>query len=239
MIKSLLLTRTHEENEFLKKYFKNKDININLISAPLLEIEFKKKLSPLTKYNIFIFTSSYAVKAIKNIKTLKKKYAFCVGSKTTSEAEKLGFIVFNAKGNSKDLLSLIKKESILKNSKILYVRGKNITMNFKEELKKMNFNIDQEIVYRQKELKIKKEIFYKIQNGNINSVAFFSSNAVKSFYKSVRKLPSNFTIFCFSESIANKFKKYYGAKDFNFFISKKPNIDDFCDLFLFNREIKF
>ena len=72
LIKSLLLTRTHEENEFLKKYFKKKDININLISAPLLEIEFKKKLIPLTKYNIFIFTSSYAVKAIKNIKTLKK-----------------------------------------------------------------------------------------------------------------------------------------------------------------------
>lgn len=236
MIKSMLLTRTHEENEILKNHLKHRNINLNFISAPLLEIEFTKNLILPKNYNTFIFTSSYAVRAIKNVKISKQVSAFCVGNKTSTEAEKLGFDVYNANGDSKDLLNLIKKKLILKKSKILYLRGKNITMDLKKELEKVGFNVDQYIVYTQKELKLNNEILNKIHNGKINSAAFFSSNSVKSFKKSVQNIPKDFFIFCLSTSIANLFRNNNEFLDLNYFISKNPNIDDFCNLFLFNEK---
>ena len=236
MIKSMLLTRTHEENEILKNHLKHRNINLNFISAPLLKIEFTKNLILPKNYNTFIFTSSYAVKAIKNIEISKKVTAFCIGNKTSSEAEKLGFDVYNANGDSKDLLNLIKKKLSSKKSRILYLRGKNITMDFKGELEKIGFNIEQYIVYVQKELKLNNEILNKIHSGKINSAAFFSSNSAKSFKKSVQNLPKDFFMFCLSTSIANLLKNNKQFLDLNYYISKKPNIDDFCDLFLFNEK---
>ena len=234
MIKSLLLTRTNEENQILIDYFKRKKANFDIFSGPLLEINYKKNIICFKNYDVILFTSFNAVKAIKNKEMKNEIIAFCVGNKTSAEAEKLGFNVLNANGNAKDLLKLIHQKLIPRKNKILYLRGKNISLDLKTHLQKYNYDIEEKIVYSQKEKLLSVEILNNIEQRKIDSVAIFSSNSVITFSKCVKKLPNNFKIFCLSAKIANSFKNNYKSNNLDYSIAKAPNIESFCELLLAN-----
>ena len=232
MINSLLLTRTNEENQILIDYLKNRKVIFDLISGPLLQIKYEKNKISFKNYDIIIFTSINAIRAIKNQEIKNEIMAFCVGNKTSDEAKKLGFNVFNANGNSKDLFKLIRKTLIPGKNKILYLRGKNISLDFKTHLEKHNYHIDEKIVYTQREQQLSTEIINNIEQRKIDSVAIFSSNSVYTFSKCVKKVPNNFVIFCLSTKIANSFKNNYKSCNLDYNIAKAPNIESFCELLL-------
>ena len=232
LIKSLLLTRTNEENQNLIDYLKTKKVNFNLVSAPLLEIKYEKNIISFKNYDVILFTSFNAIRAIKNEEINNEIMAFCVGNKTSGEAKKLGLNVFNANGNSMDLLKLILKILIPGKNKILYIRGKNISLDLKTELEKYKYIIDEKIVYTQKEKQLSKAIINDIEQRKIDSVAIFSSNSVNIFLNCVKKVPNNFVVFCLSTKIANLFKNNYKSCNLDYNIAKAPNIESFCELLL-------
>ena len=202
LYKPVLLTRENHKNRHFIKYIKKYNLNFEFISSPLLKIEFLKVNIPLGDYKTLIFTSSNAVKSAKSLQFNDDITAYCVGSETAKEAKKLGFNIYNSEGNSQDLLRLIRESGSKKLGKILYLRGKQVSLDIAKKLRAERYEIVDQVVYKQKSLLLKKSILDKLSNGAISDAVFFSSNTASYFAKAVSRLDDNFTAYCLSEKIA-------------------------------------
>ncbi|HEY3251895.1 MAG TPA: uroporphyrinogen-III synthase [Ignavibacteria bacterium] len=188
--KIILNTRPIEDSNEFNKIIESQGGKI--INFPCIEIipltdftELDQKINLLDNYSGVIFTSSNAAKNFfERLICLNIKFegqTFAVGSKTKKTIEDFGYLVSHIPEsyNSVQLAETILKEN-MNGKPFLFPRG-NLSMQ--TILDKVD-NVEDIIVYytkRPQPLAGTKKIKEKLNNKEINCVAFFSPSAVNNF----------------------------------------------------------
>lgn len=152
----------------------------DVISLPLLEIQYLPTDIDLLKYDFLLFTSKNGIKAIDSFnKTWKEIPSISIASKTSQIVKRYeGIDYYTSKSsNGNDFANEIK--SFLKNKKVLYIRAKKTLSNLTNILKESNVLVDELIAYETTcNNKINKKILEK------NSIIIFSSpSSINCFFK--------------------------------------------------------
>ncbi|MDD3645867.1 MAG: uroporphyrinogen-III synthase [Candidatus Gracilibacteria bacterium] len=144
----------------------------------------------------FVFTSIHAINAIDDIEKLKTKKAYCIGGKTSLQAEKRGFEILGTGDNALELAKVINKTGEKKVCHLASNPRRNELYNY---LESVNVQVETIEVY-QKQLKpIKVDFAY-------DAILFFSPSQVEAFLE-INKLPKDVICFCIGETTASYLKQ--------------------------------
>jgi uroporphyrinogen-III synthase len=199
--------------EYLSKIIDNsKNKNIYLLNnykiegasnIPLFNIEYINKEIDFTKYDAIIFTSKNAIKAIESFnKTWKNIPSYVISKQTAKLVKDLkGKVEFVSKmkhGNefAYEIINL------LKNKKVLYLRGKEIVSDLIEILSDEKIQIKDEIIY---ENCFNEDIKTVIIPKN-SKIIFTSPSTIEYFFK-VFKWDESYTAISIGKTTAKYFPK--------------------------------
>lgn len=150
-------------------------ININS-----LDITFFKPDIDFSIYDYLIITSKQTTQALNQYEqdSFKDKKALCVSEKTAQAFKDVGGDILEiGSGYGNDLGDIVKKYP--KNTKWLYLRGKEVASDFVDSLKNEKHSIDEAIMY---ETKCAREILsVNIENDSV--LIFTSPSSVKCFLR--------------------------------------------------------
>jgi uroporphyrinogen-III synthase len=177
-------------NSFIQN-LKNRSLNIYVLNdkkvkwaknLPVIKIETINTTFNISSYDALIFTSKSAVYTLNSYNTeWKSKPLYVIAPQTAKVASNLGGkIKFVSRENHGDEFAdeLI---PLLKNKKVLYVRGSKVVSNLVEKLNANDVICDEVIVYQTVCSELKKKI--KLPK---NSVIIFSSpSTIECFLKNV------------------------------------------------------
>lgn len=201
---------------------------------PLFEPYFFP-LSPLTNPQALIITSKNALRAIKEQENLKQTPLYVVGDQTAELANELGFSnVFNASGNSQDLISLILQKARREEGILWYLSGEIIKTNIIEELRTKGFQAERQVVYGIKEIEnVPLSFLSKLKEEKISHAMFFSPHTTTLFVNILKrhgleKTTEKMTSLCLSQAIADKASALRWKK---IWVSPKPTTKHMKDYF--------
>jgi len=182
-MKKILITRSKTKSKKLSEYL-IKD-NHEIFYEPLFKIKKIKinYLKPNSKTPLII-TSSNAIHILDNPNIDRLSQVYCSGSITANKIKKKGYknVVFSKKNTAKDLCKLIKNN--LSPQSIYYFRGEKISFDFKKNLKKYGYLIEDFIVYKTYEIKNFSDFLTNFTKKNFfDEVLIFSNNSLEIFYK--------------------------------------------------------
>ena len=205
----LIITRPLADSKGMHDYFESK--GVECLINPLLEITYKKRNTNFLNYDQVILTSRHAVRSLANKGLLfsKKKVHAC-GRSTYAEITEFApdnEYIFHESVN--DLVDAFRSSTSINNSKILYLRGRDVTVDFKSIFRDTNIKIDDSVEYIAKE-----KIFFNeqvLKEFNLDkkiSVIIFSFRTAEIFLEAIKKYNlSNKTsiiiAYCISENIAS------------------------------------
>jgi uroporphyrinogen-III synthase len=125
--------------------------NIKVCISPVIEINTLKKSINTTSFQGLIFTSENGVRAFAKLNTERNLPAFCVGNQTALVARSCGFLAVSAQGDTNQLILLLKEQA--SELRLLYLRGKHVSADIEQELRKDNIKVVSKIVYKQNPIK--------------------------------------------------------------------------------------
>ena len=205
----LIITRPLADSKGMHDYFESR--GVECLINPLLEITYKKRNTNFLNYDQVILTSRHAVRSLANKGLLfsKKKVHAC-GRSTYAEIREFApdnEYIFHESVN--DLVDAFRSSTSINNSKILYLRGRDVTVDFKSIFRDTNIKIDDSVEYIAKE-----KIFFNeqvLKEFNLDkkiSVIIFSFRTAEIFLEAIKKYNlSNKTsiiiAYCISENIAS------------------------------------
>ncbi len=211
---NILLTRPLIDCEDLMSELFSKGHKI--IHLPTLKIlSANMEAIDTNDYDIFIFTSTNAVRnlEIKNTKILSS--CFCVGSITEKFARAKGFTnSFSAGGTVNALKNLILNSSkVQKDSKIAYICGDNISYDLDKELLSEGYKIKKIINYYSEKIEdLNNENNKLIKDYPPRLIFVYSKRSAESLNEIVKKynlasLMTQSIVKCISINISYEFKK--------------------------------
>lgn len=215
----ILITRPIENTEETINFLKTKKINYFL--HPLTKLSIKNK-SLKIKNEILIISSFKVIEFLKknnNISQIKKCRLLIVGNKTSQYLKGLNCNVLFTATDSVTLSNYIKK-NLNKSVKLKFLCSNIYNKNFVNELRRNGFSLQLTRVYQtQEENKMSLKLQKHFLNKEIKKVLFYSSFAVKIFFKLIKshKVDSSYLdeiqFLCLSKRIAESIpKKYHCAK---------------------------
>ena len=211
----ILLTRPLDDCYNIILKFKS--LGHQVSHLPLLSI---KKLDyeqiNFSNFKGIIFTSANAVKFL-NLKNIDKNLlCFCVGTATEKKARGIGFQnVISAEGNVENLKELILQNFNLKDGKLIYVSGENISIDLEQQLLNEGYDIERIINYRTIHNNKFDEKFTNELKQKIPDIVYvYSQNSASSFLNFIKiyqfeSLWMNTNLMCIGEktsSILNEIK---------------------------------
>jgi len=209
-----VLTRPIEDSKRIKQSLENQGYKV--IVNPLLEIKYKTNIFNTDKYEVLIFTSRHSIRYLeeKNI-FLKNKIICACGKSTFLEAKKFGtentYILYS---NVSELEEKFANINGIKEKKVLYLRGREITSDLASIFKDDGINIDDEIVYEANEInEFNNEFIKEIDRGQHLTILFYSIRTAQVYLQTMDKYNlSNKTsiiiAYCISENVANFLSKF-------------------------------
>ncbi|MDK9693962.1 MAG: uroporphyrinogen-III synthase [Sulfurimonas sp.] len=190
--------------------FKNNSLPIYILNdkkvkwaknLPVIKIETIKCDIDFSSYDALIFTSKSAIYSLDSYNhKWKKKPLYVIAPQTAKAASNLGgkikFVSKEKHGNefAKELVQL------LKNKKVLYIRGSKIVSNLVEELNANDVICDEAIVYQTVCVEFKKKIVLPKKS----AIIFSSPSTIECFLKNAIWDESYIAI-----SIGHTTKKYF------------------------------
>ena len=144
----ILTTRLKEDNIFIQKKLKSKQIKV--MGESLFKISFRSHNIKPNNKKIFIVASKQTVRFIQHkklIKELRSNIFFAIGKQTSLKLKKLGLKVKIVTQNSNELISKIKSSKRYKNYNFEYLCGSEFNEFFLKELKKQKISIKKNVVY--------------------------------------------------------------------------------------------
>jgi uroporphyrinogen-III synthase len=213
-MKNILITRQKKRSQKMLQLLE--DQGFEVFAEPLFSV---KKILPkkafLKQPSALIITSSNACGALEKSGISKDVKIFCVGKTTAEKLAALGFekVVFPKKENALFLKDLIVETYKTKSEPLLYFQGAITSFDFKKELKKFGFEVENILSYETKE---KQNFSLKLQNfckkNNFDQILIFSQNSLRIFLKLAAKhnMLEYFKasqILCLSEKILLEVKK--------------------------------
>jgi len=210
-MKNILITRPKNQAKEIAQFLDNQGFQTFI--EPLFSLEklaVNKVVAPIiSQISAILITSANACEAVLDSDLPKNIKIFAVGKKTAQKLIENGFnnIVFPQENSAVSLKELIIETHKDKSGLILYFQGSNITLDFKSELEKFDFKVQNILSYRTFEMESFSADFLQFSKQNsFNYVLLFSQNNAKTFFKLVKKhnLLEYFAtsrILCLSEKI--------------------------------------
>lgn len=177
--------------------------NARIVISPLLKIVLARaKFGPETFRGI-IFTSANGVSGVDHLDIPRGIEVFCVGSRTADCARKAGFAnVFRAQ-DSVSLLDLVADGS--KPGRLLYARGRHVSVDLKGRLEDLGIEVREEVVYDQQPIALRTEALTMLDSIPC-IVPLFSARTAQILGRQAASLPDpGHATCCISEQVANAF----------------------------------
>jgi len=183
----VILTRPLERAQALAERLKAEGDEV--LFAPMLKISFLPVEDPAEPLQAVIFTSVQGVEGAASAKGFRIFPAFTVGSKTTSAARKAGFErVFNADGDTEDLLQLILKEANTGKGPLVHLCGDQTAGNLVERLKERGFDARRQKVYEaHAQENLPATVAERIKARGFDAALFFSPRSASIFCRVARE----------------------------------------------------
>ena len=205
----LIITRPLADSKGMHDYFESR--GVECLINPLLEITYKKRNTNFLNYDQVILTSRHAVRSLVNKGLLfsKKKVHAC-GRSTYAEIREFApdnEYIFHESVN--DLVDAFRSSTSINDSKILYLRGRDVTVDFKSIFRDTNIKIDDSVEYIAREkIFFNKQVLKEFNLDKKISVIIFSFRTAEIFLEAIKKYNlSNKTsiiiAYCISENIAS------------------------------------
>lgn len=171
MKKSILLTRSLEENRELKEKLKSKELKI--IECSLIKYElFPVSIEVVNRYDGLIITSLYAAKNLpRSVNSIMPLWV--VGSKSARILSDKGYKIEACTSTALELRNIVLKEE---KRKLLYLSGNYITVE-------MPYPITQRIFYNVSYLKkLSDEQIFALKK-KLDYIILYSENCAKTLFK--------------------------------------------------------
>jgi uroporphyrinogen-III synthase len=209
-----VLTRPIEDSKRIKQSLEIRGYNV--IVNPLLEIKYKTNIFNPDKYEVLIFTSRHSIRYLEEKNIFPKNKIICgCGKSTFLEAKKFGtentYIFYSNVSELEDNFANI---NAIKEKKVVYLRGREITSDIVSIFKDDGINIDDIIVYEANELnEFNNEFINELDRGEDLAILFYSIRTAQVYLQSMEKYNlSNKTsiimAYCISENVANFLTKF-------------------------------
>jgi len=209
-----VLTRPIEDSKRIKQSLENQGYKV--IVNPLLEIKYKTNIFNPDEYEVLIFTSRHSIRYLeeKNI-FLKNKIICACGKSTFLEAKKFGTEnTYILHSNVSELEENFANINGIKEKKVLYLRGREITSNITSIFRDNGINIDEEIVYEANAInEFNNELINELDGGQNLAFLFYSIRTAQVYLQSMEKYNlSNKTsiiiAYCISKNVADFLTKF-------------------------------
>ena len=209
-----VLTRPIEDSKRIKQSLENQGYKV--IVNPLLEIKYKTNIFNPDEYEVLIFTSRHSIRYLeeKNI-FLKNKIICACGKSTFLEAKKFGtentYILYS---NVSELEENFANINGIKEKKVLYLRGREITSDITSIFRDNGINIDDEIVYEANAInEFNNELINELDGSQNLAFLFYSIRTAQIYLQSMEKYNlSNKTsiiiAYCISKNVADFLTKF-------------------------------
>ncbi|MFT6077803.1 MAG: uroporphyrinogen-III synthase [Myxococcota bacterium] len=184
----ILLTRPQKLSSQIAKDLAKK--NILSIIQPLFSIVKIENIQPIKiEIQAILITSSSAIFALEKMAIKKDTLILVVGKKTAIEVRGLGYSnIYHANNSAASLFDLALAKTSKNNGLVLYLSGKNITLDLADKLQNNGFEARKVIAYETKEAgEFSKKTIDEIKNKNISEIWFYSQNTLRIFHKLLKK----------------------------------------------------
>ena len=205
----LIITRPLADSKRMQDYFELR--GVECLINPLLVILYKKRNINFSNYDRVLFTSRHAVRSLVNKNpTFSKKKVHACGRSTYAEVKEFApdnEYIFHESVN--DLLDALRSYTPINDSKILYLRGRDVTVDFKSTFRGTDIEIDDSVAYTAREkIFFNKEVLKEFNIGKQISVIIFSLRTAVIFLEALKKYnlgnkTSIIMAYCISKNIAS------------------------------------
>lgn len=223
-----------------------KELNYNIISYPILNVEKIPNAKIVFKSESVILTTSfYSIFYLSRITTERDFILYTLGQASKNLANKLGFKnIIECNGDSASMLRVFlnnnKSSLFKKKGALIYLGAKNISYNLPAMLTELGYVIERYKIYKTANVKkLNTKFINLVQKKSITWIVLLSRKGAKNFYSLSNKVFSKEEISelkfaCLSKNIADVLIKTYYNKVFCDF----PNVDNVKKLIL-NNESKY
>jgi uroporphyrinogen-III synthase len=233
-MKNILVTRAKDRAKEMLKVIEQE--GFTALCEPLFSVKkiFSDQKIP-REISAIIISSLNACDAAIDFGLPKNVKIFVVGKKSAQKLIEFGFtnIEFAPKNSAESLLNLIIKSESNKSSSILYFHGSIVSLDFKKELEKLGFKVENILAYKTQELtNFSDELLQFVKNNSFAQVLLFSQNSAKIFFKLAAKhnLLEYFKdaqLLCLSEKILHDVRNYGFTNSATF--DQFPILNNFYD----------
>ena len=176
---------------------------VEIVCAPLVEIEPLSQVIEFTHDEQVIFTSRNAVRLAPDG---VGRTAFCVGQRTAELAFDAGYRAVSADGDASDLITLLKAQS---SGPLVHVRGEQTTLSFSSALAALGLVVRDIVAYRQVAKVLPEDVVSKILREQSTIVTAFSANAAEVLSKHVAGNEAASTLVAISSTAAAPLAGYF------------------------------
>lgn len=232
-MKNVLITRPKDRAQEVAHVFENNGFKVFI--EPLFSVK-KIDVAQIipTQISAAIISSANACDAIINSDSPKNIKIFAVGKKTAQNLRESGFsnIILAPENSANSLKDLIIKTQD-KSGLILNLQGSVISLDFKNELEKSNFKVQNILCYQTHEVENLSPQFLQFsQKNHFDQVLIFSQNSAKIFFKLATKhnLLEYFKssqLLCLSDKILHDVKNFGFTNSTTF--KESPILKNFYD----------
>lgn len=214
---TLLMTRPlAASNRFVASLDQRLLSQVEVITSPLVQIEYMPKHLELDGMAGVIFTSAHGVHAAGNVQGRSEYAAYCVGSATTQAAVDAGW---HAHRVGKDAVSLIAALLAQKpNGPLLHIRGEHARGDIAKTLTKQGLHCDEVVMYCQTAQPFSDEAMAAMHGDSTIIVPLFSPRAASLFRQGA--LNRAFEIVAMSAAVAEEVQ---AIKDWSVATARAPD----------------
>ncbi|MEC7088364.1 MAG: uroporphyrinogen-III synthase [Pseudomonadota bacterium] len=228
----LIITRPLADSKRMQNYFELR--GVECLINPLLEISYEKRSINFSNYDRVLLTSRHAVRSLVNKSlTFSKKKVHACGRSTYAEVREFApenEYIFHESVN--DLVDAFRSSTPIDDSKMLYLRGRDVTVDLKSIFQGTNIQIEDSVEYiARKKILFNKEALEEFNSGRQISVIIFSLRTAEIFLEALKKYnlgnkTSIIMAYCISKNIASMLQ----VKGIQSKILTEPTEDAILDL---------
>ena len=228
----LIITRPLADSKRMQNYFELR--GVECLINPLLEISYEKRSINFSNYDRVLLTSRHAVRSLVNKSlTFSKKKVHACGRSTYAEVREFApenEYIFHESVN--DLVDAFRSSYPIDDSKMLYLRGRDVTVDLKSIFQGTSIEIEDSVEYiARKKILFNKEALEEFNSGRQISVIIFSLRTAEIFLEALKKYnlgnkTSIIMAYCISKNIASMLQ----VKGIQSKILTEPTEDAILDL---------
>ena len=228
----LITTRPLADSKRMQNYFELR--GVECLINPLLEISYEKRSINFSNYDRVLLTSRHAVRSLVNKSlTFSKKKVHACGRSTYAEVREFApenEYIFHESVN--DLVDAFRSSTPIDDSKMLYLRGRDVTVDLKSIFQGTSIEIEDSVEYIAREkILFNKEALEEFNSGRQISIIIFSLRTAEIFLEALKKYnlgnkTSIIMAYCISKNIASMLQ----VKGIQSKILTEPTEDAILDL---------